>query len=149
MGIHHGKHHQAYVDNLNKALDGTEWADRSGRGGPRQRSTTCPRTSATAVRNNGGGHANHSLFWEIMGPDGGGEPEGDLAEAIDAAFGGFDELKEAINDGGRQALRQRLGLARLGRHRPRRHVDAEPGQPADGRRRRRSSASTSGSTPTT
>ena len=80
MEIHHGKHHQAYVDNANKALDGTEWADRSGRGRSSPTSSVMPEDIRTAVRNNAGGHANHSLFWEIMSPDGGGEPEGDLAD---------------------------------------------------------------------
>ena len=99
MRIHHDLHHKAYVDNANAALDGTEWA-------------TClvesvlddldaiPEEKRAAVRNNAGGHANHSLFWQIMGPDGGGAPSGDLAAAIDDTFGGFDELKAAVNDGG-------------------------------------------------
>ncbi len=99
MEIHHGKHHQAYVDNANKALDGTEWADR-----PVESVLTeidgMPEAIRTAVRNNAGGHANHSLFWEIMSPDGGGEPAGDLAAAIATTFGGLAQLKEAVNDGG-------------------------------------------------
>ena len=98
MEIHHGKHHQAYVDNANKALDGTEWADRASRQLIATR--VIPEDIRTAVRNNVGGHANHSLFWTIMGPDGGGEPEGDLAAAINDTFGSADELKSAINDGG-------------------------------------------------
>ncbi|MGZ4381726.1 MAG: superoxide dismutase [Gaiellaceae bacterium] len=96
MQIHHDKHHQAYVDNANKALDGTEWADR-----PIEAVLTeleiIPESIRTAVRNNVGGHANHTLFWEIMSPDGGGEPEGELASAIDDAFGSLDALKEAVN----------------------------------------------------
>jgi len=99
MEIHHGKHHQAYVDNANKALDGTEWADRSVED-ILASLDILPEDIRTAVRNNAGGHANHSLFWEIMSPDGGGEPEGDLAAAIDDAFGGVQQLKDAINDGG-------------------------------------------------
>ena len=91
MRLHHDKHHQAYVDNANKALEGTEWADR-----PVDQVLgvldLVPEDKRTAVRNNAGGHANHSLFWEIMSPDGGGEPEGDLAAAIDEVFGGQDEL---------------------------------------------------------
>ena len=87
MRIHHGKHHQAYVDNLNKALDGTEWADR-----PIEQVLAqldeLPEDKRTAVRNNGGGHANHSLFWQIMKPGGGGEPSGALADAITDTFGG-------------------------------------------------------------
>ena len=96
MQIHHDKHHQAYVDNANKALDGTEWADR-----PVEAVLTeleiIPESIRTAVRNNVGGHANHTLFWEIMSPDGGGEPGGELAGAIDDAFGSLDALKEAVN----------------------------------------------------
>jgi superoxide dismutase, Fe-Mn family len=99
MEIHHGKHHQAYVDNANKALEGTEWADRSVED-VLASLEILPEDIRTAVRNNAGGHANHSLFWEIMGPDGGGEPEGDLAAAIDDTFGGVQQLKDAINDGG-------------------------------------------------
>jgi superoxide dismutase, Fe-Mn family len=99
MEIHHGKHHQAYVDNANKALEGTEWADRSVED-VLASLEILPEDIRTAVRNNAGGHANHSLFWEIMSPDGGGEPEGDLAAAIDDTFGGVQELKNAINDGG-------------------------------------------------
>jgi superoxide dismutase, Fe-Mn family len=99
MEIHHSKHHQAYVDNANKALEGTQWADRS----VEQVLTeleTLPEDIRTAVRNNAGGHANHSLFWQIMGPDGGGEPEGALADAIADTFGSVDELKALMNDTG-------------------------------------------------
>jgi superoxide dismutase, Fe-Mn family len=99
MEIHHGKHHQAYVDNANKALDGTEWADRSVED-ILASLDIIPEDIRTAVRNNAGGHANHSLFWTIMSPDGGGEPEGALADAINDTFGSVDQLKEAINDGG-------------------------------------------------
>ncbi len=99
MEIHHDKHHQAYVDNANKALDGNEWADR-----PVEAILAnvdlLPEDIRTAVRNNAGGHANHSLFWQIMSPDGGGEPEGDLKAAIDDTFGSVDDLKAAVNDGG-------------------------------------------------
>ena len=99
MEIHHGKHHQAYVDNANKALDGTEWADRSVED-VLASLEILPEDIRAAVRNNAGGHANHSLFWEIMSPDGGGEPEGDLAAAIDDDVRRSPELKDAINDGG-------------------------------------------------
>ena len=99
MEIHHGKHHQAYVDNANKALEGTEWAGNSVES-VLASLDALPDDIRTAVRNNAGGHANHSLFWEIMSPDGGGEPEGDLAAAIDDVFGGVQQLKDAINDGG-------------------------------------------------
>jgi len=99
MRLHHDKHHQAYVDNANAALAGTEWADRS----VEQvlvELDLIPEEKRAAVRNNAGGHANHSLFWEIMGPDGGGEPSGSLGAAIQDTFGGFDELKAAVNDAG-------------------------------------------------
>ena len=99
MEIHHTKHHQAYVDNANKALDGTEWADR-----PVEEVIAnldaLPADKRTPVRNNAGGHANHSLFWAIMGPNGGGEPSGELASAIESAFGGLDQLKEQVNAAG-------------------------------------------------
>ena len=99
MRLHHDKHHQAYVDNANKALEGTEGADRPVEqllGGL----DAIPEGKRPAVRNNAGGHANHSLFWEIMSPDGGGEPEGELAAAIDSVFGSLDELKLLVNDTG-------------------------------------------------
>ncbi len=99
MRIHHGKHHQAYVDNLNKALDGTAWAD-----SPVEEVITnldaVPEDRRAAVRNNGGGHANHSLFWQIMRPSGGGDPSGELEAAINEAFGGADALKAELNDAG-------------------------------------------------
>jgi superoxide dismutase, Fe-Mn family len=99
MQIHHDKHHQAYVDNANKALEGTEWADR-----PVEAALAnldlLPEDKRTAVRNNAGGHANHTLFWEIMSPDGGGAPEGALAGAINDTFGSLDELKALVNDTG-------------------------------------------------
>jgi len=99
MEIHHGKHHAAYVTNLNAALDGTEWMDR-----PLEavlaNLDVIPEDKRAAVRNNGGGHANHSLFWEIMSPDGGGEPSGSLGDAINDTFGAFDVLKQQVNDGG-------------------------------------------------
>ena len=99
MEIHHGKHHQAYVDNANKALEGTEWADRPVEEVLRSLDQL-PEDKRTAVRNNAGGHANHSLFWEIMGPNGGGQPSGAIAEAIDSTFGGFDAFKEQLTQNG-------------------------------------------------
>jgi superoxide dismutase, Fe-Mn family len=99
MRIHHDKHHQAYVDNANKALEGSEWADR-GAEEILQSLDSVPEDIRAAVRNNVGGHVNHTLFWEIMGPNGGGSPSGALATAIDEAFGGIDELKAAVNDAG-------------------------------------------------
>ncbi len=99
MEIHHDKHHQAYVTNLNAALEGTEWTDR-----PIEAVLASleiiPEDKRTAVRNNVGGHANHSLFWQIMSPDGGGEPSGALAEAIGSTFDSFDKLKKMVNDAG-------------------------------------------------
>ncbi|HEY7345765.1 MAG TPA: superoxide dismutase [Gaiella sp.] len=99
MEIHHDKHHGAYVTNLNAALEGTEWMDR-----PIEAVLAdldiIPEDKRTAVRNNGGGHANHTLFWEIMGPDGGGEPSGELAAAISDTFGSLDDLKTQVNDAG-------------------------------------------------
>ena len=99
MEIHHDKHHAAYVTNLNAALEGTEWMDR-----PIEAVLAnleiLPEDKRAAVRNNGGGHANHTLFWEIMGPDGGGEPSGDLAAAITDTFGSLDDLKAQVNDAG-------------------------------------------------
>jgi len=98
MRIHHDLHHKAYVDNANAALEGTEWADR-----PVEQILgdldALPEDKQTAVRNNAGGHANHSLFWEIMGP-GGGQPSGALADAIDDVFGGLDDLKKQVNENG-------------------------------------------------
>jgi len=99
MRIHHGKHHQAYVDNANKALEGSEWADKPVEEVLRS-IDRIPEDKRTAVRNNAGGHANHSLFWQIMSPQGGGEPEGDLAEAIAGAFGGFEAFKETVTQNG-------------------------------------------------
>ncbi len=99
MHVHHDKHHQAYVDNANKALEGTEWADR-----PVEQVLgnldLLPADKQAAVRNNAGGHANHTFFWQIMSPDGGGEPSGSLAAAIDSTFDGLDQLKEQVNDAG-------------------------------------------------
>jgi superoxide dismutase, Fe-Mn family len=100
MEIHHGKHHQAYVDNLNKALEGTEWADRPIEQLLGALEEIAPADKQTAIRNNGGGHANHSLFWQIMKPGGSDQPSGALATAIADTFGGVDDLKTAINDGG-------------------------------------------------
>jgi Fe-Mn family superoxide dismutase len=96
MRIHHDKHHQAYVDNANKALDGTEWADRPVESVLAQLDII-PDDKRTAVRNNVGGHANHSLFWTVLSPTGGGAPSGALGEAIDGAFGSFDTFKEQFS----------------------------------------------------
>jgi Fe-Mn family superoxide dismutase len=99
MQLHHDKHHQAYVDKANDALAGTEWEDK-----PVEEVlanlSSLPEDKQTVVRNNGGGHANHTLFWESMSPDGGGEPSGDLADAINEAFGSFDEFKSQFEANG-------------------------------------------------
>jgi Fe-Mn family superoxide dismutase len=100
MRIHHGKHHQAYVDNLNKAVEGTEFDGRPIEQLLGALADVAPADKQTAIRNNGGGHANHSLFWEIMKPGGGGEPSGSLADAIADTFGDVDQLKAALTDGG-------------------------------------------------
>ena len=99
MRLHHDKHHQAYVDKANAALEGTDAAHESVES-VLSLLDTFPEDKQMVIRNNAGGHANHSLFWEIMSPDGGGEPEGELAGAIDDTFGSLDELKKAVNDGG-------------------------------------------------
>jgi superoxide dismutase, Fe-Mn family len=99
MKLHHDKHHQAYVDNANKALDGTEWADASVEDVLRALDQL-PADKQGPVRNNAGGHANHSLFWESMGPRAGGSPSGELASAIESTFGGFDSFKETFNQNG-------------------------------------------------
>lgn len=93
MQIHHGKHHQAYVDNLNKAIAGTEHENKSLDELLAQAGKISP-----AVRNNGGGHWNHTFFWEILSPQGGGLPSGKLADAIQAAFGSFDAFKEKFTN---------------------------------------------------
>ncbi|TCK82885.1 superoxide dismutase [Albibacterium bauzanense] len=95
MEIHHGKHHQAYVDNLNKAIEGTDAANLS----LEEIIKNISKYSA-AVRNNGGGHFNHSLFWTVLSKNGGGEPTGELAKAINEAFGSFDELKKQLQTAG-------------------------------------------------
>ncbi len=94
MEIHHDKHHNGYVTNLNKALEGH--ADLQGKSLEQLLASldSVPEAIRTAVRNNGGGHANHSLFWQIMGPNKGGAPSGELASAINSAFGSFDSFKE-------------------------------------------------------
>lgn len=92
MEIHHGKHHNAYVTNLNAAVDGTPLAGKS-----LEELMASISTASPAVRNNGGGHYNHSLFWTILSPKGGGAPTGDLAKAIDGKFGSFDKFKEEFN----------------------------------------------------
>ena len=101
MEIHHGKHHNAYVTNLNKALESAP--ELAGKSIEELLVNNCglvPESIRTAVRNNGGGHINHSMFWKIMGPGGGGAPIGNVAQAITKAFGGFDAFKEKFNAAG-------------------------------------------------
>lgn len=97
MEIHHGRHHKAYVDNLNKAVAGTEWEKKSIEEIVRGLEKL-PENIRSAVRNNGGGHLNHSLFWQMMKKNGGGAPKGELAKAIDTSFGTFDNFKEQFTD---------------------------------------------------
>jgi superoxide dismutase, Fe-Mn family len=99
MHLHHDKHHQAYVTNANNALEGTEWANKSVEEVLKNLSSL-PEDKRGPVRNNAGGHYNHSLFWEWMSPDGGGEPDGALRSAIDAAFGSFDDFKAKLKAAG-------------------------------------------------
>jgi superoxide dismutase, Fe-Mn family len=102
MTIHHDKHHAAYVNNLNAAVAGTgfESADNSRLEELISNLEAVPADKRMAVRNNGGGHWNHTMFWQIMGPNGGGAPGGDLANAINEAFGSVDAMKEAVNKAG-------------------------------------------------
>ena len=101
MEIHHGKHHNAYVTNLNKALESApDLANKSLEELLANNCAIVPENIRTAVRNNGGGHWNHSMFWTIMGPGGGGAPVGGVADAITSAFGSFDSFKEKMNAAG-------------------------------------------------
>ena len=100
MRLHHDKHHQAYVTNLNAAIEKhPELASKSAEDLLRNLNGV-PEDVRTAVRNNGGGHVNHSMFWAIMGPNGGGEPKGAIADAIKSAFGDFETFKKQFNDAG-------------------------------------------------
>jgi superoxide dismutase, Fe-Mn family len=100
MHLHHDKHHQAYVNNVNAALQGQSQFENMAIDELIRNLNSVPEAIRTAVRNNGGGHINHSMFWQIMKPNGGGEPTGDLANAINSAFGSLDQLKAAFNDAG-------------------------------------------------
>jgi superoxide dismutase, Fe-Mn family len=102
MEIHHGKHHKTYVDNLNAALEKhPEFRAGDDVEALMRRISEVPEAIRTAVRNNGGGHANHTLFWQVMGPGGGGEPTGRVADEIRSAFGGYDALKQRLVDAGK------------------------------------------------
>ena len=100
MEIHHDKHHAAYVTNLNKALESAPELQNKSVEDLIKDLNSVPESIRTAVRNNGGGHVNHSMFWQIMGPAGGAKPSGDLAAAIESTFGSFDAFTEKINAGG-------------------------------------------------
>jgi superoxide dismutase, Fe-Mn family len=99
MRVHHDKHHQAYVDKVNAALEGTDWADRDIEEVLKSLDRI-PEDKRNVVRNNGGGHYNHTLFWESMSPDGGGEPGGELGDAIASAFGSFQDFQAKLKDAG-------------------------------------------------
>ena len=99
MKVHHDKHHQAYVDKANAALEGTEWADKDVNDVLKSLGDL-PSDKQGPVRNNAGGHANHTFFWKTMSPDGGGEPSGALGDAINEAFGDFDSFKEKVKAAG-------------------------------------------------
>ena len=134
MEIHHGKHHNAYVTNLNKALESApDLANKSIEELLANNCATVPENIRTAVRNNGGGHINHSMFWKIMGPGGGGAPVGNVAQAITGTFGSFDAFKEKVNQAG--ATRFGSGWAWLVKSGDKLDVisTAEPGQPDHGR----------------
>jgi len=105
MEIHHGKHHALYVSNLNAALDGQDGLAGLGIENLMRQIDSVPESVRMAVRNNGGGHANHTMFWSSMSPDGGGAPGGALGGAIDASFGGYDSFKEEF---------QKAGMTRFG-----------------------------------
>lgn len=120
MEIHHTKHHQTYINNVNAALEGTEYADL-----PVEelvsKLKSLPENLQGPVRNNGGGHANHSLFWTLLSPNGGGEPKGEVAKAIDKDLGGFEKFKEAFT----KAAVSRFGSGWS-------LVERDPGQEAGG-----------------
>jgi len=100
MEIHHGKHHKTYVDKLNAAIEGHDELNMDSIDELMRNFNKVPSDIQGPVRNNGGGHANHSLFWTVMSPDGGGQPSGDLAGAIDSTFGSFDDFKTKFSDAG-------------------------------------------------
>ena len=148
MRVHHDKHHQAYVDKANAALEGTEWADKDV-DEVLKSLDDLPSDKQGPVRNNAGGHANHTFFWTTMSPDGGGEPSGALADAINEKFGDFDSFKEEFKNAGvgqfgsgwAWLVHDGSGLDG--------DLDRQPGLAGLGRAAPRCSASTSGSTPTT
>lgn len=127
MEIHHGKHHNAYVTKLNGALEGHDDLAAKSIEDLMRDLDAVPEAIRTAVRNNGGGHANHSLFWTVMSPDGGGSPSGDLGEAINSVFGSFDHFKQEFADAA--ATRFGSGWAWLGTNKDGTlHVGSTPNQ---------------------
>ena len=131
MRLHHDKHHQTYVTNANNALEGTEWADRPVEE-VLQNLDQLSDEKRNAVRNNAGGHYNHSLFWEWMSPDGGGEPDGELREALDSAWL-LCGLQGQAQGRRRRPVRLGLGISRARRLEPGGDLYAQPGQPDLGR----------------
>jgi Fe-Mn family superoxide dismutase len=122
MHLHHDKHHQAYVTNLNAALEKAPELQKLSAEDLIKGLENVPEAIRGAVRNNGGGHVNHSMFWKIMGPNAGGDPNGAIADAIKSTFGDVNAFKEKFNDAGPEAVRQRMGVA-----------GARPGRQAAGR----------------
>ena len=130
MRIHHDKHHQAYVNNLNTALEAHPDLQKKSVEELIANLDAMPEAIRTAVRNNGGGHVNHTLFWEIMAPGGSKEPAGALAAAIDKSVRRACAVQGAVQQGGRRPVRERLGLAHHGQERRARDREhAQPGQP--------------------
>jgi Fe-Mn family superoxide dismutase len=126
MQIHHGKHHQGYVNNLNAALDGHPELQAKSVIDLLKEFDEIPESIQTAVRNNGGGHANHSLFWTVMSPSGGGAPSGELGAAMDSVFGSFDNFKDQFAKAA--ATRFGSGWAWFGLHGSQLHVGSTPNQ---------------------
>ena len=133
MRIHHDKHHAAYVNNLNAALEKHPELQNKSAEDLIKDINSIPEAIRGAVRNNGGGHVNHTMFWEIMGPGKGGEPTGTIGDAIKSTFGELRHLQDAAQRRRRQALRQRLGVADRRRRQAGDREHRQPGQPDDGR----------------
>ena len=134
MEIHHDKHHAAYVTNLNKALEGNADLQKLSVEELLAQINKVPENIRTAVKNNGGGHMNHSMFWKIMKKGGGGEPTGDLLNAINSAFGSFADFKTKLGAGCDHPFRFRLGLAAVPRWQTRDRIVGQSGQSDHGRR---------------
>ena len=133
MEIHYTKHHQTYVDNLNKAIKGTDLEKKTVEDLISDLNAV-PENIRTVVRNNGGGHANHSFFWKIMGPNAGGEPKGKLADDIKSAFGSFDQFQRKTRSCRCGPFRQRMGMADQEQEwRARNNLHAKSRQSSDGR----------------